>query len=372
MGMLAACGAAPPDASPTSAAADGEREDSTTTGGTNDDDDTAPDASSGSQDSTGGTLPGGTSDSTSSSGAPDSDDASETEDTSTTGIDDDAQPSAACGASDLQPGDHSAIAMDHGGMARSYDLFLPVEHDGQTPVPLVLNFHGWTQSPAGHADFSQMTMTAADRGFALVYPEGIDTSWNAGICCGGAQSQGLDDVGFVRAMMFELGQTVCFDQRRVYAVGHSNGGFLAHRLACEASDLFAAIASIAGVLGIPPEECTPGRAMPLLHLHGTADPIVAYEGGGALGQPSAFASSAGWAARNGCDNPPQMEPAQGDLSCQAWTGCAADAEVRLCDVEGMGHCWPGNPECTWGPSSTSFHASDMVADFFSEHVRPPR
>lgn len=370
VGVLVGCGDAPPDEA-TPAVTSGTTSPASDPDQVPDSDDDGPGTTSTEDDGTGTSGSEATSGVGGSSGGPDDDgDPSETSDESTTGDNGDALPSAACGASALLPGEHPAIALDHGGMPRAYDLFLPAEHDGQTPVPLVLNFHGWTQSPSGHADFSQMTMTAADRGFALVYPEGIDTSWNAGICCGGAQAQGLDDVGFVRAMMFELGQTVCFDQRRVYAVGHSNGGFLAHRLACEASDLFAAIASIAGVLGIPPEECAPGRAMPLLHLHGTADPIVAYEGGGALGQPSAFASSAGWAARNGCDNPPQMEPAQGDLVCLAWSGCAAGAEVRLCDVVGMGHCWPGNPECTWGPSSTSFHASDMIADFFEQHVRP--
>ena len=292
-----------------------------------------------------------------------------TETGSDTNDDGGAIPSAACGAAAILPGEHPGLAVDHAGSPRSYDLFLPAAHDGSTPVPLVLNFHGWTQTAADHADFSQMTMTAATRGFALAYPQGIDTSWNAGICCGGAQSQGIDDVGFVRALVAELGATVCFDERRVYAVGHSNGGFLAHRLACEASDLFAAIGSIAGVLGIPAEQCNPGRTVPVMHMHGTADPIVAYEGGGALGQDSALASTAGWAVRNGCAAPPEVTEPYPDTTCQAWD-CDPGAEVVLCSVEGMGHCWPGNPECTWAPSTTSFHASEMFADFFAEHALP--
>ncbi|MEM6993816.1 MAG: PHB depolymerase family esterase [Myxococcota bacterium] len=279
-------------------------------------------------------------------------------------------PSAGCGNAAMSPGEHAGVAVEFSGSSRSFDLVVPPAHDGSTPLPLVLNFHGWTQTPADHAEFSQMNGTAIDRGFVLAYPAGIDNSWNAGICCGGAQSQGLDDVGFARAVVAQIGTATCIDERRVYAVGHSNGGFLAHRLACEAADVFAAIGSVAGVIGIDAAQCTPGRAVPVMHLHGTGDTIVSIDGGGVLGHPSAQSSTVGWVARNGCDATAATALDQGDTTCQRWTGCGDGGEVQMCTIEAMGHCWPGNPTCTLGPPSTTVHASDMLADFFTAHVMP--
>lgn len=279
-------------------------------------------------------------------------------------------PSAGCGVSTVGPGGHAGLTIVHGGMTRSYDLFVPPAHDGQTPVPLVVNFHGWTQTPADQAEFSQMNGTATERGFVVAYPAGIETSWNAGLCCGGAQSQGIDDVGFARAVVAQLGTTLCVDERRVYATGHSNGAFLSHRLACEAADVFAAIGSIAGVIGIPAAACTPGRAVPVMHMHGTGDGIVAIGGGGVLGHPSALESTVGWVARNGCDPTSAVTVSQGDTSCQEWSGCQQGATVSMCTIEGMGHCWPGNPTCSIGAPSTTIHASEVLAEFFAAHAMP--
>ncbi len=285
-------------------------------------------------------------------------------------VDTEPTPSSGCGQTQLTPGEHAQVALDFGGQSRSFDLIVPPEHDGQTPIPLVLNFHGWTQTPADHAEFSQMSATAVQRGFMLAYPAGIDNSWNAGLCCGGAQSQGIDDVGFARAVVAEIAATTCIDERRVYATGHSNGAFLSHRLACEAADVFAAIGSVAGVIGIDAAACTPGRAVPVMHMHGTGDTIVAIGGGGVLGHPSAQESTIGWVARNGCDATPTAFIDQGDTLCERWSGCGGGAEVVMCTIEGMGHCWPGNPTCTIGAPSTTVNGSEMFADFFVGHLMP--
>ena len=158
---------------------------------------------------------------------------------------------------------------------------------------------------------------------------------------------------------------LCFDRRRVYAVGHSNGGFLAHRLACEAADLFAAVGSVAGCLGI--DDCAPARPIPVLQMHGTADPLVAYGGGGILGHPAADDNAAAWAARNGCVEESVVGFQEDDVTCREWQDCDDGATVTLCSFEGMGHCWPGNPACAQGSPSTTTHASETFAEFFLSH-----
>jgi len=270
----------------------------------------------------------------------------------------------------MSPGAHAALPVSHGGLDRSYDLFIPPTHDGTTPLPLVVNLHGWTVTPAGQAAFSQMNVTAAARGFSVAYPAGFEESWNATLCCGGAQASGLDDVDFVRAVVADLDDKLCFDRRRVYAAGHSNGAFLAHMLACDAADLFAAVGAVAGTLPVQPETCTPTRPVPVAHLHGTGDPIVSYDGGGLIGHPSALDSAAGWAARNGCDAQSDVALQADDVTCHVWSGCDDEADVQLCAFAGMGHCWPGNADCSQGTASTTQHGSEMLADFFEAHAMP--
>ena len=330
---------------------------------TGDDEDEAPE-DSGDSSSTG--VPEGSTGSDESTGEGTTTGAAET-----TGSDDgDTIPSSGCDGTPLSPGAHADLAIAHGGLDRSYDVFVPPAHDGTTPLPLVINLHGWTVTPAGQAAFSQMNVTAADRGFSVAYPAGVEESWNATLCCGAAHSGGLDDVGFVRAVVDDLDGKLCFDRRRVYAAGHSNGAFLSHELACGAADVFAAVGSVAGTLPIAPETCNPARPIAVAQLHGTGDPIVSYEGGGLIGHPSAPDSAAGWAARNGCDPESSVAVQSRDLTCHVWQGCNDDVEVRLCAFAGMGHCWPGNPDCSQGPPSTTHHGSELLADFFEAHTMP--
>ncbi len=257
-----------------------------------------------------------------------------------------------CATGCLSPGDH-LLSLVHGGRSRHYLLHVPDGVAPGVPLPLVLNFHGfsgWKEQQAGYTAYPE----EADReGFLVAHPDGTGTprGWNAGGCCGSADRDDVDDVGFVRAMVAQIRKVACVDPKRIYATGFSNGGMFSHRLACEASDLFAAIVPVAGGNLLPDADCNPDRPVPVLHFHGTADPIVRYEGSN-LGFPDIPVMMAEWAARNGCDASPVEVSREGDVHCDTWPGCEAEVEVTLCTIDGGGHVWPGTAGATHNIDAT--------------------
>jgi polyhydroxybutyrate depolymerase len=235
-----------------------------------------------------------------------------------------------CGAAEWTPGTHETVTLAHDGLQRSYVIYVGDAVPPGVPAPLVVNFHGLNNSPSIQESFSRMNDLADVEGFVVAYPQGISSSFNAGGCCGTAASQGVDDVGFARAIVDDVAARTCIDRRRVYATGFSNGGFMSHRLACEASDLFAAFAPVSGANAMTP--CSPSRAIPVIAFHGDADTIVSYSSG--------TASIAAWVAYNHCDSTP-TRTAHGDSYCDRWTGCDDGALVELCTIAGGWHLWPG-------------------------------
>ena len=329
----------------------------------------------------GGTDPGAPEDSGSTSGGedddPTGDDPSTTGAPATTGDDppppettggedpmDDPMGSSGCGAASVyEAGTHARITVDVGGTAREYTLFVPPGYDPNAPTTLVVNFHGLLGSPSQQADFSQFNNTAAERGLLVAYPAGIGASFNAGVCCGQASSNNVDDVGFSRALVADVSAKMCVNSKRVHATGMSNGGHMAHRLACEAADVFASAASVTGVLNVA--GCSPSRPISMIQFHGTSDNIVSYNG-----VPPVEPMMENWAARNGCSATSEVTFSQGDTVCRSWPDCDAGVEVSLCTVDGGGHCWPGNSSCIFGDSTTELHASEVIADMFADQPLP--
>lgn len=277
----------------------------------------------------------------------------------------DAAPS--CTEREPQPSE-SVWMLEVGGRERRARVRVPASYDPRVPTAVVLNFHGLTMDGAAEEDLSLMTPVAEARNFVVMYPDGtgMPRSWNAGACCSPANGSGVDDVAFVAALLDEAGRRLCLDERRIFATGMSNGGFLSHRLGCELADRIAAIAPVAGVNGL--DRCTPPRAVPVLHFHGTSDLLVAYNGGGLSGFRSVAASTSGWVERNGCDATPQVTFDREDTQCETWSGCRDGAEVTLCTVDGGGHTWPGGAQLpAGGHTTTAISASDAMWDFFSRH-----
>lgn len=277
----------------------------------------------------------------------------------------------------LSPGD-TTRTIRHGGRERSYTVHVPPGLDPARAAPAVLVFHGG----GGNAD-NVRRMTGFDavadaEGFIVVYPNGTGRlrerllTWNGGQCCGYAVEQSVDDVGFVRALLADLGTVARLDTRRIYATGMSNGAIMSYRLACELSEVIAAIGPVAATQNLA--ACSPTRPVPVLHIHGDDDQHAPFEGG--VGADSlagvAFASVehtlAFWVHNNGCDSVPHTTR-WGDLRHTAYGGCRAGADVELYTVLGGGHAWPGGqPGWRGGDVPTAeLNASQVIWEFFAEH-----
>jgi polyhydroxybutyrate depolymerase len=256
----------------------------------------------------------------------------------------------------------------HDGAQRRYRLVVPDAYRVGQPMPVVLDFHGRHGSAESQALLSGLDAVGDREGFIVVQPqgEGGDSTWNAGFCCGGAQSNGVDDVGATSSLIDDLDARLCIDADRIFATGMSNGGFMAHRLGCELADRIAAIAPVAG--GNLMLACDPARPMPVFHFHGLADAIVPFEGfAGFVSIPD---SMAGWVARNGCRSGPEVFFNQADVTCERWTDCDDDVTVQLCRIQDGGHTWPGGPAIPGlGNTTQTISASQMMWEFFQAHPR---
>ena len=173
----------------------------------------------------------------------------------------------------------NAQTIVHDGMNREYILYVPNSYDGTSAVPLLLNFHGFGGSASQFMQEADMRSLAEADTFILVYPQGscLDGSSHWNPCpTGGDNKSTADDVGFVEAMISEISSQYNLDMERIYAAGYSNGGMMAYGLANYKSDLIAAVASVSGTM----LNCTgpTSHPMPVVHLHGTSDGVVSYNG----------------------------------------------------------------------------------------------
>ncbi len=165
-----------------------------------------------------------------------------------------------------------------GGASRSYIVDVPSSYKGTTAVPLVIDFHALGGTGAGEKSSSGYAALSDQNGFVILWPNGIDNAWNIGPCC--TRSRDVDDLGFAKAMVAETKAAGCIDAKRVYATGFSMGGGISHFLACNAADVFAAVApSSFDLLEENEEPCHPSRPVSVLSFRGTSDPVVPYAGG---------------------------------------------------------------------------------------------
>jgi polyhydroxybutyrate depolymerase len=281
-------------------------------------------------------------------------------------------PAKGCGMA-ATPGLHDET-IQSGGMARTFHVHVPTGYDASKPTMLVFVFHGLTQHGVGSDVFaieylSQMDPVSDAQGFLVVYPDGYDESWNAGLCCGGAVAAKVDDVGFFDDMLARLGSEYCVDPKRVYAAGLSNGGFFSNRLGCERASVVAAIGPVAGPLDISP--CNPSRPVPMFEVHGTSDPVVYYNGGSASGADSVPTAVATWEKNDGCTDPmPATVYTNGSATCTEDTMCAGGSAVELCVIQGGGHQWPGGKDDYLGNFSTDLDTSTKMIEFFTAHPLP--
>lgn len=270
----------------------------------------------------------------------------------------------------------SELRVPSSGLSRAANVFVPPSYDPTKPAAVVLVLHPLLLTRREMRAIARVDGPAKAAGFLAVYPDGVDRSWNAGECCGTAKDQKVDDVKFVTDLMATLRDTYCIDDARIFAMGFSNGAFLAHRLACEAPGMLRAITTVAGTLGVPEASCKATAAMPVLAMHGTADELVPYEGGSPqIPRGETFGTFVGpgvtdafWARRSGCNVEPVVAYQKGEVTCRTHEGCRDAAIVTLCTVDGGGHQWPSGPVLpAMGHRTTDIDATAAAIAFFGRY-----
>ena len=258
------------------------------------------------------------------------------------------------------------------GQKREYLLHVPPKYDRARPTALVISMHGAALWPAAQMKTSQWNKVADEQGFIVVYPSGTGFPRIFPM-----EGEALTaDVRFISDLIDKLEAGYNIDRSRIYADGFSNGGGMAFALSCTLSDRIAAVGIVAGAQLLPWSWCTDSRPVPMIAFHGTADPIVPYEGGTTSKSPTRmpFPSvrkwTANWAARNRCGAEAVESAVAAHVSRLEYTKCADDATVVLYTVDGGGHSWPGGrPIAEWwvGPTSHEVDATGVMWAFFREH-----
>lgn len=293
---------------------------------------------------------------------------------------------------------------------RPYWLHLPPAADGVTPLPVVVGLHDANTRPDvfrsltcpdGRTDDEGCFTALADReGFILVVPSGTSAvlfddarAWNAGggttVHCtsGRACAEGIDDVAYLDAVLAEVERAAPIDRARVFVTGMGNGGAMAHRVACERSTVYAAVAAVAGGNQVAVDQgCPVARPVPVLQIHGDADTCWAFDGTSDCTKDSPLplvdvdVSMEGWRQRNGCSVEvgstalPDNADDGTTTTREAFVGCIDDASVELLRVSGGGHTWPGGHayagEDRIGRTARDFLAAAEIWSFFERHPLP--
>ncbi len=260
------------------------------------------------------------------------------------------------------------LKLTESGITRNFYVHIPTGYADGVQVPLLLDFHGYMDTPSGQHNMDGFVDKADAEGFIVAYPEGYGStgflSWNAGkACCGTAVDKNLDDVKLAKDIVTLISSRCSIDAKRVYAHGHSNGGGLAHRIAREAADVFTAISPTSMPVLVP--SVTPARPISIIQFHGTADTTIDPDGGTIFGEAESYLSAreslANWASANGCTGTP-VTTSHGDSSCETYETCSGGVKVALCMLKGSGH---NNLY-----SNTDIDATSMAWEFMSRFIAP--
>ncbi|MEO5684323.1 MAG: PHB depolymerase family esterase [Chitinophagaceae bacterium] len=269
------------------------------------------------------------------------------------------------------------------GITRTYTLNLPPDYYDSTGFSLVIAMHGGGGSAAQFESTSLLTEKANAARFIVVYPEGVKSTgllaartWNAGSCCDYAVNNNINDVGFISQLIDKMLTAYKINPKKVYATGHSNGGMLAYRLACEIPGKIAAIAPNASSMVVI-KACNPSRPVPVLHMHSRLDTNVPYNGGKGTGPTSVYFPPIDsvlnvWSLKNICSNPSQLILSTGSYTFKKWTGCSNNVTIQFYFTEDGGHAWPGGlaGSSNGDTPSTAINANNLLWDFFQQYQLP--
>ncbi|MEZ5001882.1 MAG: PHB depolymerase family esterase [Chitinophagales bacterium] len=269
---------------------------------------------------------------------------------------------------DAQTLEHRYIA--HDNEIREYLVYIPSTYNELEASALIFVFHGFGSS----GELMQgvgLNAYAETNGYIIVYPEALPTelatvAWN----CGSLLSKNVDDVGFVNTLLDALLEEFNINERRVYACGFSLGGMMSHRMACESSDRFAAIAAVGAPIATSVgNACHPIRPVPVMYFHGTGDLVLPYVGSAIIGSASANFTLSKWAKANDCpddeviiEQVPDTMNDQYHVEKRTVGSCDESGEIIHYKIYGWGHYWPLN--------GSNINATDEMVKFFEKHVMP--
>ncbi len=279
-------------------------------------------------------------------------------------------------------GDYT-FSFSFGGMERFYKVHVPSSYKSSTSMPLLFVLHGGggdMEIQATDKYYKQISKSESE-GFIAVFPNGSSqfksgklATWNAGNCCGQGRDKNVDDVGFIREVFKKVSAQLNVDSQKVYAAGMSNGGMMSYRLACEASDIFKAIAAVAGTDNT--KECHPKKPISILHIHAQDDDHVLFNGGAGAEafkdktQVTDFVSVPKtvekWVGLESCEAKPTRVLEKSGAYCERYK-CKASS-VQLCVTDTGKHSWPGGEKprslIVGGSPSKAISANDVMWEFF--------
>lgn len=261
------------------------------------------------------------------------------------------------------------------GGARPVSVHVPPTYAEGKATPLVVLLHGYGAAGNLQELYFGLTAEADARGFLYAFPNGtVDRAgkrfWNAASACCDFDKTGVDDTAYVNNLIKEIQAKYTVDPKRIFLVGHSNGGFMSHRMACAHAEQIAAIASLAGTMAADAAQCVPSQPVSVLQIHGTQDAVVAFGGGDLEGNPypGAELTMKSWAARNGCSPTPEAGAPARDLDAKLpgaeskvtrYAGCKPGGAAELWAIEGGVHIPALSP---------TFNA--QMLDFLFAHPKP--
>ena len=262
---------------------------------------------------------------------------------------------------------------------RPFEVHEPPDYDGSKPAPLLVVLHGYGLQGNVQNLYYGLDRVTDPRGMLYVAPDGTINDegkpfWNATPACCAPPGSDVDDSAYLAAVIESVQRDHNVDDRRIFVLGHSNGGFMAYRLACDHADLVAGVVSFEGAATDDPSACDPSEPVTAVEIHGTGDTVIRYDGGRNSGNdpnapayPSAEETVRMWARLNECSpTPTTPDPATRDLVrdeapavVTAFGSCAKGTAVQL---------WT-QPEGVHVPiPSDTF--TEQVVDFLLAHPKP--